>query len=296
MLRIRDRIHVCGARRLHVVRELLERELHVAQRQHWCAFEGYADGDLLMMAAFNGHTEVVALLLARGSDVDSASHFARYLSSPDAPHDTALELAADQGHVDCVRLLCDAGAAIDGMAPSHCTPLMRAVQSTSSSRDALDVVKLVCSYGASRALRCSLGHTAEEYASRAAGDAFSTPLQREMSAWLQRTRDWTPLHHIEQLTIERAKALLRAGAALHSGSPSPLERATEVGGAVGELVKTAAEPWTPRRHELFPAAMREWVVATMRVAHRLRSRFNGEEQSFIDCWVDHVLRFAVTRE
>ena len=71
-------------------------------------------------------------------------------------------------------------------------------------------------------------------------------------SWLEESRDWTPLHHIEALSKERALALLRdgadtlpstslarvstpqrhgsrTGAKLHAGSPSPLERARAIG-------------------------------------------------------------------
>ncbi|EOD36805.1 hypothetical protein EMIHUDRAFT_98209 [Emiliania huxleyi CCMP1516] len=48
-------------------------------------------------------------------------------------------------------------------------------------------------------------------------------------SWLEESRDWTPLHHIEALSKERALALLRDGAKLHAGSPSPLERARAIG-------------------------------------------------------------------
>ena len=49
-------------------------------------------------------------------------------------------------------------------------------------------------------------------------------------SWLEESRDWTPLHHIEALSKTRTRALLDAGANVHAApSPSPLERARELG-------------------------------------------------------------------
>ena len=51
-------------------------------------------------------------------------------------------------------------------------------------------------------------------------------------SWLEQTAGWHPLHHLEQLTAARARALLDAGADIHQrpseGGPTPLERATEL--------------------------------------------------------------------
>ena len=38
-----------------------------------------------------------------------------------------------------------------------------------------------------------------------------------MLAWLQSSRTWTALHHVEVITAARARELLRGGADLHAG-------------------------------------------------------------------------------
>ena len=73
----------------------------------------------------------------------------------------------------------------------------------------------------------------------------------------QKSRLWTPLHHVEQLDLHRLKRLLRAGANLHAkpapGVPSPLERAQDLSQTeAGQTVLLAAQPWSPANHHLFP--------------------------------------------
>ena len=68
-----------------------------------------------------------------------------------------------------------------------------------------ECAQMLSSFGASRNILLD-GHefTAE---SEAADEGHE-----ELRAWLERSRDWTPLHHIEVLTPARTRALLRAGA------------------------------------------------------------------------------------
>ena len=47
------------------------------------------------------------------------------------------------------------------------------------------------------------------------------PSEAELAAWLVRSRDWsTALHHLEILTRERARELLRGGADVNGAGPS----------------------------------------------------------------------------
>src|SRR5437762_2746583 len=67
----------------------------------------------LLVAARNGHTEIVELLLAHGAPPDSAT----------AMGETALSLAAQYGHDEVVRALIAAHATVDARATGNLTPL-----------------------------------------------------------------------------------------------------------------------------------------------------------------------------
>ena len=78
----------------------------------------------------------------------------------------------------------------------------------------------------------------------------------DLAAWLVASRGWTPLAHLETLTAARALSLLRSGASLHEGEPTPLQRAAGGEGEAAALIRRAAAPWSPASHSLFPAAAR----------------------------------------
>ena len=139
-------------------------------------------------------------------------------------------------------------------------------------------------------------------------EAFCTDRgHTELAAWLRSTRAWTPLHHLEQLTPERARALLRGGADLFAKPaadvPSPLERASgEEGAAAGsaevrEVLVRAARPWSPATHELFPARARARAVELLFLGHRLavQPRYAAEHGAVVNCW-EMMMRYAVTRD
>ena len=69
----------------------------------------------------------------------------------------------------------------------------------------LGCIQLLSSYGASRTFLCQRRHDGGAHAATEWG-------HDDIAAWLAATRNWTPLHHLEVLTPERALALLRAGA------------------------------------------------------------------------------------
>ena len=144
----------------------------------------------------------------------------------------------------------------------------------------------------------------------------------ELLAWLQRTRDFTtPLHHLELLSAARARELLRAGAALGArarpGAPSPLELARQLllqpqpaaaaandaaaGREAARLVVSAAQPWSPQTHELWPARGRARAEALVRLGWRLSSTdrspgpFGNEAQSIMDAWRGLVMVHALVR-
>lgn len=65
----------------------------------------------LMLAATNGHVEVVKLLLAAGAMVDAINY--THHPSVNGAFKTALHMAAESGHAEVVQLLLAAGAYID---------------------------------------------------------------------------------------------------------------------------------------------------------------------------------------
>ena len=108
------------------------------------------------------------------------------------------------------------------------------------------------------------------------------------------SRHWTPLHHLEVLSPERARALLRAGADLHlkpkPDVPSPLERAQQLlsaesvsssNTAAASLVVRAAGPWSVESHELFADAERARAATLVRSLYHvyLRRMSNGGWQA-----------------
>ena len=87
-------------------------------------------------------------------------------------------------------------------------------------------------------------------------------------------------------------------------APTPLSRARAMNdsglapvGSPAALVLLAAEPWSPNTHALFPDAARERAVALMRLGHLLsmQPRFEGEEQSLVDCWLGVVMPRVIER-
>lgn len=102
----------------------------------------------IMVAALNGHLDVVRLLRARGATLDHEGW-------------TALIYAATGGHDDIVRYLLDQGARIDAASPNGTTALMMAVRESHAS-----TVDLLLGRGANVNHRNETGATALAWAQR----------------------------------------------------------------------------------------------------------------------------------
>ena len=271
----------------------------------------------LTWASHLGNAEAIAWLIGRGANVDS---------STTAAGSTPLLIACQEGHIECVRLLLGAGASVDLAATDDgTTPLFSACQdghieivqlllgagasvdlATISNgvgitplcfayvRGHAEVVQLLSSYGASR----------EGLPPAAAMGLHNAALPE----WLELSQHWTPLHHLEVLSPDRARALLRAGADLHlrpePNVPSPLERAHQLlsAGSVSSgsstaasLIVRAAGQWSVESHELFADAERARAAMLVRSLYHvyLRRMGNGGWQA-VD-FVRGVLPFAVVR-
>ena len=241
----------------------------------------------LTWASCLGNAEAMAWLIRSGANVDS---------STTADGSTPLLIACQEGHIECVRLLLGAGASVDlAKADDGVTPLYIACEDGH-----VEVAQLLSSYGASRRV---LPPT-ETMSLRDAA----------LSEWLELSRHWTPLHHLEVLSPDRARALLRAGANLHlkpePNVPSPLERAHELlsAGSVSSssssssgsstaasLIVRAAGQWSVESHELFADAERARAAMLVRSLYHvyLRRMGNGGWQA-VD-FVRGVLPFVVVR-
>ena len=121
----------------------------------------------------------------------------------------------------------------------------------------------------------------------------------ETLSWLRSSRDWTPLHHLEELSAQRTAELLRGGASVHAGLPSPLERARRVESEASALVRLAVEPWSIVTHRFFPPHARARAVELLRLGYLLawspplRMR---QAAALVDAWRAHVLPHAVQRD
>uniref|UniRef100_A0A0D3JBC8 Uncharacterized protein n=1 Tax=Emiliania huxleyi (strain CCMP1516) TaxID=280463 RepID=A0A0D3JBC8_EMIH1 len=183
-------------------------------------------------------------------------------------------------------MLLDASAAVDQAWNNGSTPL-----SMACAEGHLEVAKLLSSYGASRA--ATPFGTPEEVANRA-GHA-------DLAAWLVASRGWTPLAHLETLTAARATSLLRSGASLREGEPTPLQRAAGGAGEAAALVRRAAAPWSPASHSLFPAAARARAALLVLSLYEIHERYHldsaGATNGIAALDFGHcVLGFAIARE
>ena len=224
----------------------------------------------LFRASLHGHRNCVQLCLDAGADVGSAR--------PDGG--TSLILASQNGHTAVVRLLCEAGA-VD---IARTTEEANAALLCAAQYGHFECVRVLSSYGMTREAHAMMGFPE---------DMAAQLEHEELLEWLIMARDWTPLHHIEELTVERARALLRSGAELQA---SVLERARRVGGEVSALLLRAAR-WSVHSHGLFPKHARARAVSLMRLGYLLAwSRPEQQQQSLVDVWRDCVLPHAVDRD
>jgi len=211
-----------------------------------------------------------------------------------------LYVASQEGKTDCVRLCLDAGADVEAThRESGFTALLQAIKGGH-----LATVQLLCFHGAKRAPP-SHAPSAEALAEQED--------HANILAWLQRTRDYSsPLHHLELLSADQAKDMLRAGAALGArarpDAPSPLELAERLAKQVGaagreaaELVVEAALPWSPRAHRLWPAGARARAEELVRLGWQLSNTaqspgpFGNESQAVMDLWRVSVMAQALVR-
>lgn len=104
----------------------------------------------LFIAAENGLTGMVELLLSNGASVESQTHLNQ---------STALVRACEEGHEAAVQLLVEAGANVEARRPDGYTPLFIAVASANKS-----LVKYLLQHGADKESRLADGTTMRDRA------------------------------------------------------------------------------------------------------------------------------------
>lgn len=166
-----------------------------------------------------------------------------------------------------------------------------------------EAVRLLSSYGADRQRVHWILDQDPEYLPVNFGNGS------QIANWLRRSRGWSPLHHLETLSVRRAAALLRAGADVHASAHwqgfSPLQLARHVVATAAtsprdapdprreaaELLVRAAAPWSPPTHALWPDAYRVRAIELTRLGWLLSRTpsFCGEEGALCDVWLSQVV-------
>jgi ankyrin repeat protein len=130
----------CHIGDLDRVRELLDQDPARANRLSEYVTYYLGSGAPLKNAAANGHFDIVKLLLARGADPNLSEEGI-------APKGHALYSAVANGHHEIAKLLLEHGAGPNPEVESSADALSRAI-----SKSDQEMVELLCSYGAARAV------------------------------------------------------------------------------------------------------------------------------------------------
>jgi uncharacterized protein len=123
-------------------------DLLLAQNKTQIEIRTKQDESALMMAALNGHEQLVRTLIAKGADVNKTGW-------------TPLHYAATNGHLNVIKLLLDRSAYIDAESPNKSTPLMMA-----ALYGTVEAVTLLIKEGADILLQNELGLSALDFAKR----------------------------------------------------------------------------------------------------------------------------------
>ena len=169
----------------------------------------------------------------------------------------------------------------------------------------LPLIQILSSYGASRHAR----YVVEDEMAGLEEIAESCG-HHHVRAWLRQSRLWIALHHVVTITEQRARIILRAGGNVHARDAaedelskeefetayrSPLEISRlHPSNPVARLIESAAGPWSPTTHELFPDGAREYACDVLFLGYRLATKFH--DRSIIDIWIDRILPALVVRD
>ena len=246
-------------------------------------------------AAAHGNVAVAKLLLGAGAQVNETNAAPLHGWMP--LHFAACYSYQERGQPAVAELLLEERA--DPNSSSNTadgTPLKIAVQTLG----ALDMVQLLCSYGATWQAATAAGwggHIEDD----------------DVTDWLTATADCiTPLHHPTLVPPERARRLLRAGADLHAareqGGRTPLSIARELKksgdapeGSTAWLVLRAAElrpevvtgPWSRHNHTFWSVASRARAAELLWLWKWTVGEGKTEKTLPMAVWVDGVMPHAV---
>jgi ankyrin repeat protein len=141
-----DICSACFMGDLDRVRELLHQDVSLANRPSDYVTYYACSGTPLRNAAAAGHAEIVKLLLERGADPNLPEEHI-------APRGHALHSAVCNGHIEIVRILLEHGAYPNVEVESSADTLSAALGSCGySTKRHQEMVDLLCSYGAARAV------------------------------------------------------------------------------------------------------------------------------------------------
>ena len=300
----------CGPYRNTVLHEMCADELADQQLQIVCTLlnakadpnaQDEAGRSVLFVSCMHDQPETAAVLLNAGAAIDQPM----VEGNPGA---TPLYVSAILGHERCVRLLCEHGACVDARANRGATPMFASCQ-----EGHLRVVMLLSSYGAARVGPWTPED--EEPLTKRAEMFAEVNGHGDVVAWLEASRGYSPLHHVEVLTEGRAVELLRAdvGRVGLRSTPVGLRRmgmrapfwsyrtpVTPVSLALAKpdlpassLIIAAAGTWSPASNRLWGAWERAHAFALCKIGYRLAYSLEQEQHSFADAWVNHVLPMAM---
>ena len=236
---------------------------------------GDATGETPLTAAVRKvRPEVVRLLLDRGADLDKAAVYGL----------TPLLHAATHSHFDVMRLLLDRGADQNGTGENN--QLWRPLH-ISSVRGDLRSVQILVSFGADATAATEDGFTALGLCNSLANAQNANPDHATIADFLQVVATWPALKIAMACRLHSdIKSALKLGRidptdgctlaelavlasspanALWPGSPAPCPLTTR-------LCKDAMSGWSPARHHLYHAGVKDNVPLVLLVAERLRRR------------------------
>ena len=242
----------------------------------------------LLMSCLCDQPSCAELLLAAHADCEQSM-------TKHNPGATPLYAAALSGSVRCVSILCEAGANVDAKTFNGATPLM-----VSCQQGHLQTSMILSSYGASRGKGhfqgClpRTGSWAEDLAGRS-GSA-------ELIEWLHESspEGFGALHHVEVLTVRRARTLLRSGrfSPFAGGNQSPVARARRLlrehrAAPAAALILRASAPWSPASHELWGTKQRALAIELLKIGHKLCPKWG---RALLDVWISNVVPHILTWE
>jgi ankyrin repeat protein len=216
----------------------------------------------LYKACQYGHTEVVTVLLAANADVNQADN--------GGLRTIPLWIACWKGHIEAAAKLLAANANVDQEANfGHQRHTMMGI---ACAEGHLASVQLLSSYGASRTFPFPAPRDTAEHVATDLG-------KKDIALWLRASRNWTRLHHLDFLTAEHTRALLRGGASANAtvDGRTPLDRAKKLcmmgraaAGSAAHVVLEWGAPWSRQTHKFYPPEVRARVADLMRIAQAIK--------------------------